>query len=101
LQPLQAADVKHLYVNCYRNDFLSLITKTYAALCQLECWSPVPVVSHIAIFCWIPPTSRELASKVFIGYAPRATAGKNAYLEVLPSLRPVPSAEVPSRAQKR
>ncbi|ELR19290.1 uncharacterized protein ACA1_264640 [Acanthamoeba castellanii str. Neff] len=69
--PLQAADVKHLYVNCYRNDFLSLITKT------------------------------ELASKVFIGYAPRATAGKNAYLEVLPSLRPVPSAEVPSRAQKR
>jgi hypothetical protein len=50
LQPLQAADVKHLYVNCYRNDFLSLITKTYALCAQLRCWSPVPVVPHIARF---------------------------------------------------
>lgn len=44
---------------------------------------------------------RELSSKVFIGYAPRAVLGKNAYIDISSSLRPIPSAEVADRVLKR
>jgi hypothetical protein len=56
LQPLQAADVKHLYVNCYRNDFLSLITKTYAGFVPVEVLvTRAGGVSHRTFFACFPP----------------------------------------------